>query len=116
MPSYIIKPEPDEDLYVLWSDVVEAPVIIGTRAEVTRVLQSWGRPAEAERDRFDRADRHGSSAMWPKTDRPIYGWDDAAGFIAEQRGVLRRGDLTVYARLRLANDPAAFELLQPFEE
>ncbi|MBF6515556.1 hypothetical protein IU421_14885 [Nocardia cyriacigeorgica] len=61
MAHTIIKPTTDEDFYVVYSSVVDAPIQWGTRAE----LESTYEHAAAER--FARADEHGSSSL--------HGWD-----------------------------------------
>lgn len=68
MPSYIVKPKPDEDYYVRYSTIVDAPTAAGTRAD-------WLARGE-DPARLDRADASGSSALWPSTQRPAYGWHE----------------------------------------
>lgn len=65
MGHTIIKPVRDEDFYVVYSSVVDAPIQCGTRAELERTYDSAGA------DRFERADEHGTSSMhrW-------HGWDE----------------------------------------
>ena len=119
MPSYIVKPEKGVDCYVWWSDIVEAPHAVGTRAEVEACIRDWSdRPEkEAAPERFTRADRTGTSAMWPNEQKPAYGWADGGGFIAEQKGYLPRHLLRAYAELYCADDTAAaYALLEPFED
>lgn len=74
MPTYIIKPSRDEDFYVWWSTIVDAPVAWGPRDD--------SEPAE----RWERADERGTSANW--TDWPIekmpYRWDCEPLLIREQ--------------------------------
>lgn len=109
MPSYIVKCSPDRDEYVYWSDVVEDVHCVGTRAEVEDYLRSIGHTDEIS-DRFDRADKTGTSA------RPgFYAWDDS-GPIAQQRGIVPRDRLGEFARLRCAEDDRAWELLEPFDD
>lgn len=116
MPSYILKTARDSDEYVWWSDIVEAPLAIGTRNHITNAMVRTGRKAEEWAcDRFERADETGTSALWPSADDPAYGWDDGT-LIAEQRGILRRELLAEYTRRRLAGDPTVFGLLEPFED
>ena len=99
----IIKAAPDRDLYIGWSNVVEAPTGIWTRAEA----EAYGFP----RSRLDRADRNGTSSMVPGSGQ----WDDI-GFIAEQRGWLRRDRIGDYAQAYAREDyDAAWDLLEPFE-
>ncbi|WP_068059263.1 hypothetical protein [Nocardia xishanensis] len=61
MGHTIIKPIRDEDFYVVYSSVVDAPIQCGTRAELEATYE------HAAADRFARADEHGTSSM--------HGWD-----------------------------------------
>jgi len=100
----IVKAAPDRDLYIGWSNVVEAPTGMWTRAEAL----AYGFP----RSRLDRADRTGTSSMVPGSGQ----WDDH-GFIAEQRGWLRRDRIADYAQALAAdNNEAAWDLLEPFDD
>ena len=63
MPTYITKPKPDEDFYVGWSTVVDAPTYWGTREQVRQDLAFMG-PGAADAERFERADKTGTSAMY----------------------------------------------------
>lgn len=100
----IVKAAPDRDLYIGWSNVVEAPTGMWTRAEAL----AYGFP----RSRLDRADRTGTSSMVPGSGQ----WDDI-GFVAEQRGWLRRDRIADYAQALFAGDEnAAWDLLEPFED
>ena len=100
----IIKAAPDRDLYIGWSNVVEAPTGIWTRAEAL----AYGFPPS----RLDRADRNGTSSLVPGSGQ----WDDH-GFIAEQRGWLQRDRIADYAQAYARGDmKAAWDLLEPFED
>jgi hypothetical protein len=66
MPSYIVKADPNEDFYVEWSTVVDAPIRWGTAAEVT-----------ARRDRIARADATGTSSF-----DGFYNWEQASFLVA----------------------------------
>ena len=99
----VIKTSRDEDFYVGWSHVVEAPVWAGTRAEA---LEDGCPPS-----RLRRADETGTSI------RDSFGlaWDHG-GLIAEQRGYLPRARIGDYATLYLlGRTEEAFDLLEPFE-
>lgn len=75
MPSYIVKADPDQDWYCLWSTIVDAPCQWGSRAEMES--QSYD-PREVAPERFARADKNGTSAAWenwPEDDMP-FGWND----------------------------------------
>lgn len=99
----IVKAAKDRDLYVGWSNMCEMPAGAWTRAEAL----AYGFP----RSRLDRADTNGSSDLSCGDGH----WDDA-GFIAEQRGWLKRDRLGDYAQLWLAGrQDEAFDLLEPFE-
>lgn len=80
MPSYVVKPARDRDCYVIWSEIVDAPTHIGTRTETEAVLKQRGDWDDG--GRLDRADRNGSSALWPEPGKPIYGWDDDGFMVA----------------------------------
>lgn len=100
----LVKAAPDKDLYVGWSNSVEAPTGVWSRETAIE----YGFPPSL----LDRADENGSSA----TNGYRSGhWDDA-GFVAEQRGWLRRDRLGDYAVEYLEGDrEAAYRLLEPFE-
>jgi hypothetical protein len=114
MPAYIVKDNPGEDFYVMWSDITESPYGWGTRAEMESY--DWSDPKAVESERFERADRTGCSAMWPSLDDPIYGWTDS-GFIYQQQGHLPRAKLReLCARLEVDQHADVRDLLEPFED
>lgn len=90
MPSYIIKAKPDEDWYCLWSTIVDAPCQWGTRGEMERM--SYDR-REVAPERFDRADKNGTSAAWPNwpDERQPFGWTDESFIIMESGPEYREG-------------------------
>lgn len=99
----IVKAAPGKDMYVGWSNVVEAPTGVWSR----ETALAYGFP----RSRLDRADANGSSDLSCGDGH----WDDK-GFIAEQRGWLPRARLGDYAIEYLKGDrQAAYALLEPFE-
>ncbi|MGW5123249.1 hypothetical protein ACWEQ7_04140 [Streptomyces sp. NPDC004069] len=99
----LVKAAKDRDLYIGWSNMCEMPAGTWTRAEAL----AYGFP----RSRLDRADTNGSSDLSCGDGH----WDDA-GFVAEQRGWLKRERLADYARLWLdGRQDEAFDLLEPFE-
>jgi hypothetical protein len=99
----LVKVAPDRDLYVGWSNSCEMPAGVWSRETAIE----YGFPPS----RLDRADKNGSSDMSCGDGH----WDDS-GFIAEQRGTLRRDRLGDYAVEYLHGDrQAAFDLLEPFE-
>jgi hypothetical protein len=100
----IVKPDRDKDMYVGWSNTVETPTGVWSR----ETALEYGFP----RSRLDRADTNGSSDLSHGDGH----WNDT-GFIAEQRGWLRRDRLGDYAIEYLHGDrQAAFDLLEPFED
>lgn len=99
----LVKAAPDQGLYVGWSTSVEAPVGVWSRESAI----AYGFPPS----RLERADENGSSDMSHGDGH----WDDP-GFVAEQRGWLKRDRLAKYAVLWLdGHHDAAFDLLEPFE-
>lgn len=55
MPRFIIKPDPGNDEYVVWSTIVDMPAT------------AHSRPAQMDEEtaaRYDRADATGTSAQW----------------------------------------------------
>ncbi|MGW5477654.1 hypothetical protein [Streptomyces sp. NPDC004008] len=99
----LVKAAKDRDLYIGWSNMCEMPAGAWTRDEAL----AYGFP----RSRLDRADKNGSSDLSCGDGH----WDDA-GFVAEQRGWLKRDRLADYALLWLADRmDEAFDLLEPFE-
>jgi hypothetical protein len=108
--SYVVKADPGEDWYVVWSNNVDGPLAWGTRAE----LEAEALPDDQlTPQRFTRADERGSSAVFGG---PIYGWDHD-GWIYEQRGVLPRRNLRAACERLTADehDPIT-DLLEPFED
>lgn len=68
MPSYIVKADPDTDLYIMWSTIVDCPVGWGSRADF----------ANEDPARLERADRTGTSSH-----NGFYNWDDKEFYIRE---------------------------------
>lgn len=98
----IVKAAPDRDLYVGWSNVCDMPAGVWSRETAIE----YGFPPS----RLDRADATGTSSHIGDG-----AWDDK-GFVAEQRGWLRRDRLGDYAVEYLHGDrQAAYALLEPFE-
>lgn len=119
MGNIIIKPERDQDFYVGWSTIVEAPTWFGSRAEavgyVTEDHRTHGGPSDPPEERLARADRLGSSIK-PEAGYGFGYWDDE-DFIYEQRGTLPRKHLIEACRLLAADDEAGvWDLLEPFED
>ena len=119
--GYVLKTDPALDLYLLWSDRVDNALGVGTRAEL---LAAGVAPS-----RLLRADRHGTSAMWPRAteDNPnptLYlGWDDNTLIVHEQdgapgrSGILTRDKWTAFAYAKTQGDEVlAGSLLDPFED
>ena len=123
MPSIIIKPERDRDLYVIWSTVVEAPLTWGDRKQTLAwAIDDWRRRQPGQTPdlmsepagRLDRADIHGTSAAGGYA---FFGRWDYDGFMYEQRGILPRAALARACELLEADrESEVWNLLQPFEE
>ena len=116
MGSQIVKVAPDQDLYLEWSSVVDAPTRVGTRAEFAAHLNEARRgeewmPAERIEARLRRADETGSSAYRPFA----IDWNHT-GPMYQQQGTLPRHRLVEYAhRLLVDIDAEPDDLLEPFE-
>lgn len=116
MPSFIIKPKRDEDFYVEWSTVVDAPTFWGDREAMSNRFIS--RPqAGDDGKRMERADAKGSSCAGDIAD--WYTFDDRT-FIWAQMGILDRDDLKPACDLMDAghqyDGPEIAKLLTPFED
>jgi hypothetical protein len=110
MGSCIIKASPQEDLYLEWSTVVEAPTAVGTRKQMAEYLRVNG--SRDPESRLARADSRGSSA-W---DIDLGGWRDEY-LIYQQQGLLPRDRLAEAARRLLADERASLtDLLLPFDD
>jgi hypothetical protein len=99
----LVKAAPDKDLYVQWSTVCDMPGGVFSR----ETALEYGFP----RSKVDHADEHGSSSRLGDG-----AWDDK-GWVAEQRGWLRRDLIGEYAVEYLHGDRiAAYALLEPFDD
>jgi hypothetical protein len=114
MPSYIVKTSPDEDYYVMWSDIVEAPTAAGTRADLEAT--DYFTPADVAAERFDRADQYGTSCAAPAGGKiyRFYEWSDP-GLIYQQQGILPRARLRELCE-RLDAEQPVDDLLEPFDD
>jgi hypothetical protein len=93
VPSYIVKPKPDEDFYIYWSTVVDSPTRWGTRKELKHDLAGDSLIAGNDQ-RFERADETGTSSI-----DGFEGWDDTEFVVREigpQPFVLRREDFRAF--------------------
>ncbi|MFF9624237.1 hypothetical protein [Streptomyces griseosporeus] len=99
----LVKAAPDKDLYVQWSTVCDMPGGVFSR----QTALEYGFPPS----RLAHADKYGSSSHIGDG-----AWDDK-GFVAEQRGWLRRELIGDYAVEYLHGDRvAAYALLEPFAD
>ncbi|SLG33548.1 Uncharacterised protein [Mycobacteroides abscessus subsp. abscessus] len=88
----IIKPTRDEDFYVVYSSVVDAPIRCGSRAELESTYE------HAAADRFARADETGTSSKlgW-------YGFDNRPSrIVAADYGVSHTAILRIRRNARWA--------------
>lgn len=79
MGTTFIKPKADEDFYVLYSSIVDSPVGFGSRAEFYED-EYWHTCGELSADRFERADKFGTSARWGS---PAHGWHEKELMVRE---------------------------------
>lgn len=109
MANYLVKISPNTDAYVYWSTERDAPMIGGTRVEVSKFLTDTGENTMLD-ERFARADATGTSAK-PYVDaggakRPgFFAWEEPGDFVAEQRGLVKRADLMELWRCSAVNKP-----------
>lgn len=121
MAYIIVKPDRDQNLYVIWSTFTDSPVFCGDRAETFAELggdvrpgrcptcQSWVSGSTTPAARMRKADEHGSEARH-------YGWDKSE-FFYQQAGMLARADLVKAVDLECAGrDDLVLDLLTPFED
>lgn len=127
MPRFIMKAAPDENLYVEWSSIVEAPTWLGSRAELAEYLSEHRfdgmgsctahSPDELEQ-RLARVDATGTSIAF-RIGKYIEGsWEDD-GTIYQQQGWLPRSRLSEFLHRFLASpdeEPDVADLLDPFED
>lgn len=116
MGRAVVKTAKDRDQYLIWSSVVDAPVVgPGTRAEMAEYLLiqdrvRW-RPDEVEAT-LARADENGSSdrvirfAWWDDDPLPVGEGSPSGGWYH-----LRRDRLPAYADALAADDDAAAQAL-----
>jgi len=98
----LVKADKERDLYVQWSTVCDMPGGVFSR----ETALEYGFP----RSKVDHADEHGSSSRLGDG-----AWDDK-GWVAEQRGWLRRDRIGDYAVEYLHGDrEAAYALLEAFD-
>lgn len=119
MGRYIIKAARDRDLYMEWSEHVDAPTFIGNRAETLAYLNVTSRMTDGPEGRLRRADEVGTSALRdplsPNWAHPLTGeWSDT-GFIVQQRGWLPRDRFSAFLDAYLVDQRKAYALLDPWE-
>jgi hypothetical protein len=102
MPSYIVKPKAGEDFYLRYSTIVDSPCESGTRAD----FMADG----CDPDRLDRADEHGTSAMWGNP--RVGGWADESFMVREGVEDLTKPEDAIYAMIARGDLHAFCETLQ----
>lgn len=111
MGRFITKTSKEEDLYIVWSTIVDAPVAVFESTEDLRtyLIEEYGMAEASRADRtIDRAQETGSSVIGFK----VGTWDDdmlpvREGAPPHPRGhhwYLPRGCQTAYAKATLAED------------
>ncbi len=111
MGQALIRAAPDRDLYLVWSSIVDAPVAVGTRAEMVGwARQEWRLEEERAEAALMRADELGTSDRRFNTG----GWDDDElpvfnGWQPPEPGwwYIRRDRLVEFAEAILRDDDAA---------
>jgi hypothetical protein len=100
MPSFLVKASPDEDWYCMWSTIVDAPTSWGTRTDLVRAAYD---AREVASERFDRADKNGTSARIPGTADADqwYGWTDGPFILMEAGPDYREGGCWLLPRENL---------------
>lgn len=109
MGQTILQPDANEDFYVLWSSVVDAPVAFGSREEISEILIADAvlKATEETQARFERTAAHGTSSMFAPSDTMIY----------QQQGTLKRADLKeLCTRLAENEDADVTDLLTSFDD
>jgi len=119
---FIFKTDQSTDLYVEWSDVVDAPTFVGSREDLLRYLERTGPSSfitrEPNAQRLMRVDETGTSmlrAINGKDREPLDGsWDDT-GLVYKQIGWLRRHQFTEFFTLFMnEGETVATQLLDHF--
>lgn len=102
----LIKPDKEEDFYVLWCGYTDRPIGTGTR-------QDWMEyePENYSEDRMERTDRNGSSSMIRS------GWWDKDRFIihnvTKKLRTVARTDLSAFTQEYLAAFPSDWSEFTP---
>lgn len=111
-----IKISRDQDRYVEWSTVVDAPTFVGTREQIRQQMIHEippgydPKPGNAPEDRLQRCDETGTTALWYDTGPQLGAFDDN-GMVVEGRAWLPRERLGAYCDALERNDTAAAEAL-----
>jgi hypothetical protein len=102
----VIKPDPDDDEYVLWSTITQRPEFSGTTEEILDKVAEVAAARERERfrDWLRMADGLGSSGR-------IGRWDDEFLPTGGRNGIPRAKVLRYYERL-VASDQRAVKAMQ----
>lgn len=126
MPSFIVKPRRDEDFYVEYSTVVDAPIRWGGRAHFQaahdRLIAQQVTDDRYTADRFLRADENGSSCLPFDLDgTPLgwYWWKVTTFQIMEGPGgpgTIERDHLRAYCEAWDRSSEDAVVMVKPFED
>lgn len=108
MPQYVVKADPDKDVYVGWSTIVDGPTWVGDREYAVKEM-------EIDLERLERADRYGTSSH----DR-FYGWDEATFICVYDMPDFRslpRANLVAFAEALIAGrTDEAVALTEPIDD
>ena len=115
MPTFIIKPTPDSEVYVEWSTIVDAPISMGTRQGYLGTKRHDG--SYYTNELFDQADVTGTSLKWfGGGPNEMGGWDDPSLIYLHKGSLPRERVLEATARLILDEKEIPDEWLIPFED
>lgn len=114
--NVVIRTDPDDTRYLVWSSIIDQPTVAGDRATIARFLEEHMHYRGYEvQDVFERADANGSS---DRTSQFAWWTDDGlipAG-VCTDRGI-RRHRLGDYTAAVLRGDKQAAEALtEPFDD
>lgn len=109
MGVYIIKPDRDVDGYVAWSSVTDGPIAWGDQKFVADYLRRWDGDEAAAPERFERADRTGTSMKDGEDDFSQRGFLVLNG--GDSHGWLPRERMWAWLHAGLPDD-----MLEPLED
>lgn len=112
----LMKPDPDEDCYVVYSTIVDGFTDYGTRADMLALAGTHGHPSSVseQETRLDHCDLHGTSALPGAYGERALSWDEDPVLIRDGAAELRclpRAHIRAYVHLPPAEARVAFAAL-----